>query len=181
MPEARLSASTSPRSVGELVGRLEKFTADLEERKLYPWAERFIMGYPLPPWQRPAVWTQDQMAQFITSIWMDVDLGSYLVNDQADYSHRPDGGLQTRYLSDVLLDGQQRLTALQGYVLSEFAVPDAQGLPCYWKDLSKVERRFFCNKTFSLSYVRTWDEAELRHIYNLRAFGGVRHSEDQRA
>lgn len=181
MPQARLSASTSPRSIAELITRYEKFTASDEERKLYPWADRFILGYPLAPWQRQVKWSIEQMAAFITSVWMDVDLGSYLVNDQVDYFDLKDGSLETRYLSDVLLDGQQRLTAIQSYLLSEFAVPDANGAPCYWRDLGKVERRFFGNKTFAMSRVCSWDEAELRHVYNLRAFGGVRHTDEERA
>lgn len=181
MPQDRISASTSPRQIGELLGRMEKFTADDTERKMYPWAERFIMGYPLAPWQRPVVWTAEQMSQFITSIWMDVDLGSYLVNDVVEYIPLNDGSLECQYLSDVLLDGQQRLSAIEAYVLNRVAVPDANGVPSYWSELSKVERRFFCNKTFSMSRVASWDEELLRHVYNLRAFGGVRHSEDQRA
>jgi hypothetical protein len=181
MPQVSMSASTSPRSVGELVGRFEKFTANDEERLLYPWADRFVMGYPLAPWQRVVRWSHEQMAAFITSIWMDVDLGSYLVNDIIEFTSKPGEKLVSQYLSDILLDGQQRLTALQLYLLNEFQVPDANGNPCFWDDLGKTERRFFCNKTFSMSRVQSFDEAELRKVYNLRAFGGVAHAPEERA
>ncbi len=181
MPEAQLSASTSPRMIGELIGRLERYSQSEKERAMYPWADRFVMGYPLAPWQRQLKWSTEQMVAFITSIWMDVDLGSYLVNDQVEYFQLTGGGLVTRYLSDILLDGQQRLTALEEYLYNAFPVPDAQGQPCYWRDLSRRERRFFTSKIFSQSHVRSWDEKQLRLVYNLRAYGGVPHTAEERA
>ncbi len=45
MPVAQLLVTTSPRTVGDLLDRLERFTACEEARKQYPWAERFVMGY----------------------------------------------------------------------------------------------------------------------------------------
>ncbi len=121
------------------------------------------------------------MAGFISSIWTNADLGTYLVNGEVDHIERPDGQLEARYLSFVLLDGQQRLTAIERYVFNEFPVPDIEGKLCFWRELGRAERRLFSNRVFALSQVRSWDEAELRHVHNLRAFGGVRHTEDQRA
>ena len=84
-------------------------------------------------------------------------------------------------LSDVLLDGQQRLSAIQSYLLGEFAVPDAQGIACFWQDLSRVERRKFGSKVFSRAVVHSWDEDELRRVYDLRSFGGTPHQDHERA
>ena len=177
MPSAVLDTNSSPRSIGELIGRLEDYTANQEKwHAEYCWATRFIMGYPLPSWQRPLVWTEEQKIRFITSIWEEVDVGSYLVNDQFEF----EGGVY-REFSEVLLDGQQRLSALQSYLLSEFPVPDRNGIPCYWNELSRVERRFFSNKTFARAGVRTWDEKQLRRAYDLRSFGGTPHKESERA
>lgn len=86
MPKAEIRANTAPRTIGELLYRMEDFSKDEESyRAMYPWAERFVMGYPLPEWQRPLVWTETQKVRFITSLWMEVDVGSYLVNDVCDY------------------------------------------------------------------------------------------------
>lgn len=177
MPSAVLDTRSSPRTVGELIGRLEEYSQNQEKwHTEYPWASRFVMGYPLPSWQRPLVWTQEQKVRFITSLWEEVDVGSYLLNDQFEFEN----GVY-REFSEVLLDGQQRLSALQSYVLSEFPVPDAEGKPCYWNELSRVERRFFSNKTFARAGVRSWDEKQLRRAYDLRSFGGTPHKESERA
>lgn len=177
-----LSSTTAPRTVFELLSRLESFEKEESaQRALYPWAERFVLGYPLPDWQRPRVWSREQNVRFITSMFQDVDLGTYLVNAACDYIECEGQPLQTRKFSDILLDGQQRLNALQGYVKNEFSVPDAQGAPCYWQELGVIERRKFAHKAFNRSTVRSWDETELRCIYDLRSFGGTAHTEDQRA
>ena len=179
MPKATLHANISPRSVDELVGRLEKYTANPAQwHAEYPWAPRFVMGYPLAPWQRELKWKPEQKVRFITSLWEDVDVGSYLVNDQFEFDEKT---RTYRKLSEVLLDGQQRLTALQEYLYGDFAVPDGNGILCFWPELSRVERRFFESKIFSRAAIRSWDEEELRRVYNLRAYGGTPHEEHERA
>lgn len=126
MPSDALNASSEKLTIGELVGRLEVF--DEEGGGMYPWATRFAMGYPLPSFQRPLVWTLAQKVRFITSIWAGTDLGSYLVNDTYLLEAGP-GGKAFRRLSEALLDGQQRLTAMEEYLRGTFEVPDAQGVP----------------------------------------------------
>lgn len=181
MPQTTIRATTSPRMVNELLHRLENFTGDTSERALYPWADRFVMGYPLASWQRQPVWTMEQQVRFITSLWEEVDVGSYLVNDMFDYITPETGQPCGREFSDILLDGPQRLSALENYVLNVFPVPDAKGVLCFWEELSRVERRIFGNRTFSRSAVQSWDEKDLRRIYDLRAFGGTPHDENERA
>jgi hypothetical protein len=182
MAKPSFSTVTAPRTLYELLNRLQQFEAEeQQQRALYPWAERFVMGYPLPEWQRPQVWAPEQSARFITSIYQEMDLGSYLVNDVFDYIEVKGKYLETRKFSDILLDGQQRLSALQGYVKNEFPVADEQGVLCYWHELGVVERRRFSNKAFNRSTVQSWDEGHLRSIYDLRSFGGTSHEEHQRA
>ncbi len=114
------------------------------------------MGYPLPQWQRPLVWTDDQKAKFITSLWMEIDVGSYLVNDVFECLKIKGQTIDVyREFSDILLDGQQRLSSLKDYLLGKFSVPDASGIETCWTDLSKVERRQFCNQTFSRAIVNS--------------------------
>ena len=183
MPQTTIRANTTPRTIGELLSRFEDFCKDEEKvRSNYPWADRFVMGYPLPKWQRPLVWSQEQKIKLITSLWMEVDIGSYLINDVFEMVKVDDKFTdELKEFSDILLDGQQRLSAMQDYFTDQFSVPDKDGVPVRWSYLSKVERRLFSNQTFSRSTVQSWDEAELRRIYDLRSFGGTAHTEEQRA
>ncbi len=178
MPHDVINARTRALSIGELLGRLEAFTENqLSGAYKYPWATRFAMGYPLPSWQRPLVWTPMQKVRFIYSIWSGGEIGSYLVNDIFEFV----GDDQTREFTDVLLDGQQRLTTLEEYVTDRFAVPDREGTLRFWSELPPPERRRFARHQFSQATVSSWDEKLLRLAYDLRAFGGTAHNEDQRA
>lgn len=78
------------------------------------------------------------------------DLGSYLVNDWYAYADRA-GAFAIN--SEVLLDGRQRLTALEGYLLGEFGVPDESGQVRYWSELGNDERRHFLNMLFAQARV----------------------------
>ncbi|GLO12116.1 hypothetical protein PPUJ20028_06970 [Pseudomonas putida] len=179
MPQNHLASTLYMHQVHTLASNLEKFSADpAKARAQYPWAIRFAMGHPLAPWQRPAVWIDEQKVRFITSIWMGADLGSYLVNEWYAYADRT-GAFAIN--SEVLLDGQQRLTALEGYLLGEFGVPDALGQVRFWSELGNAERRRFLNMPFAQARVHSDDETALRQAYDLRAFGGTPHTEDQRA
>ena len=189
MPTASLEATVHNLSIGELLGRLERFTTGSEGPEMFPWATRFAMGYPLPDWQRPLVWTEAQKVRFIESLWAGVDVGTYMVNDVYAFVNLGargthfvgEQGTHYKKLSEVLLDGQQRLTALEDYLYNRFAVPDANGVLRYWKDLPRVERRRFSGQHFAKATVASWDETFLRRAYDLRAFGGTPHTEAQRA
>ncbi len=181
MPRDELDANLHNVCVSELMGRLERFTSGEEGAHMHPWATRFAMGYPLPSWQRPLVWTEEQKVRFIQSMWAGVDIGSYLINDVYEYVKVGEDFTHFRLHSEILLDGQQRLTALEDYLFNRFAVPDAHGVPRFWRELGRVERRRFGMLHFAKATVRSWDEAYLRKAYDLRAFGGTPHTEDQRA
>lgn len=182
MPADTLEAKSSRLSIGELLGHYEAFcNEEGAGAAMFPWATRFAMGFPLPSWQREHTWTQAQNERFILSIWCGVDLGSYLVNDNWEFSKNPDGTPCYREFSEALLDGQQRLTCLELYITNQFAVPDASGNPTYWKDIPKIERMRFTKATFVKATVSSWDESVLRRVYDLRAFGGTAHNDSQRA
>ena len=178
MPQKQLDATLYMFQVDMLAVNLEAYAADpARAHAKYPWAARFAMGHPLAPWQRPAVWTEEQQVRFITSIWMGSDLGSYLVNGWYEFA---DGGAY-ELNSEVLLDGQQRLTALESYLLGKFGVPDADGCARYWAEVGDKERKRFLAMPFAQARVHSGDEAALRKVYDLRAFGGTPHTEDLRA
>lgn len=182
MPADVLDARVSNLCVSEVIGRFERFTSGGSDGpEMYPWTDRFVMGFPLPAWQRPLVWTPEQKVRFIQSIWSGVDVGSYMVNDQYEFINLGREGTHYREFSEILLDGQQRLSAIEGYLLNEFAVPDVGGTPRYWGDLPKIERRRFGSHHFARANIKSWDEHQLRLAYDLRAFGGTAHTDDQRA
>ena len=182
MPLDILDAKVSTLSISEVIGRLERFTAGGSDGpEMYPWADRFVMGFPLPSWQRPLVWTREQKVRFIASIWSGVDIGSYMVNDQYKFIGIGTDKVHYQKFSEVLLDGQQRLNAIQGYLLNEFSVEDATGVARYWSDLPRRERRRFGGFHFARANIKSWDEGMLRLAYDLRSFGGTAHTEDQRA
>lgn len=123
----------------------------------------------LPPFQRPAVWTQEQQVRFIESVWNGYDIGRYVVYQP----HHPEFSRFT----DCVIDGQQRIRAILAYVNSEFPV-----LGYRWSELPRVDKRRFEMITFNRACIReTMSEAQLRDMYNRMNYGGTPHTEDQRA
>ena len=125
-----------------------------------------VMGYVLPSFQRPLIWTEEQNISLIESIWKGVSIGTYTFNRSRDL----------RNFDNYLLDGQQRLHAIQKYIEDGFKV-----YGYFWSELTDVDRRFFESFHFCsyITYIQT--EQELRDHYNMLNFSGVRHTEDQKA
>lgn len=135
-------------------------------------------GYVVPPFQRPLVWTPEQSRAFVESAWLGFHLGTIVVNDASD-------GLDEhgRFLrcDKWLIDGQQRLTAINAYVADAFALFEGTEHEHRWSDLNISEKRRFGRIQIGISLLRTDDEERLRRLYNLMAYGGTPHAEDQRA
>lgn len=179
MPISRMMTHTSPRTVQGLFMSLEKFQTNPDAvRNRYPWATRFVCGMPLAPWQRPVVWDDDMQSRFIDSIWRYVDTGSYMVNA---WWNLVNGDTQMAYLSDIVLDGQQRLTSIERYFKDEIPATAADGRKLLWSQISALDHRIFHNCVFPRTEINTNDEMLLRECYDIRAFSGVRHTPDQRA
>lgn len=140
-------------------------------KEAYPWADRMLGRFPLPTWQRQLVWSESQKRSFIESVFMGYDLGSVMINDYEDI-----GGGKTRPMSDILIDGQQRVSALLAFVNNEF---DYEGF--YWRDLNRRERRRFLEREMGKKTTRCFDEAELKKVYNHLNFSGTNHTADQMA
>jgi uncharacterized protein with ParB-like and HNH nuclease domain len=115
----------------------------------------------LPPFQRPAVWSEAQQARFIESLWNHLPIGAYVVNRSEDYNSPFDCWL---------LDGQQRVTAVLAYVVDAFQVYGHR-----WSDLSVPERRSFENRTFTCLETDLDDLALLEDVYDRLAYGGTPH------
>lgn len=130
-------------------------------------ATRAVMGFYLPTWQRDLVWTERQMISFIESAWRGINLGTYTYNQAA---------LGSPY-DNLLIDGQQRMTAIERYLDDQFPV-----FGWRWSEVTIVDRRIWEMSVAFASYVTTTeDEDYLRGYYNLMNFGGVPHRESERA
>jgi hypothetical protein len=132
---------------------------------------RRVLGFPLPTWQRQPTWSNEQMARFITSVYRGVHLGIFVYNQSISKPH----------LNGLLVDGQQRLMAIETYLANELAVAGEDGVERTWNDLTDEEQRNFTRMSFGFSIVECDDEQELVELYKMMAYGGTPHAEDERA
>lgn len=131
-----------------------------------PPTDRMVFGFRIPPWQRGFVWTKEQDIAFIESLWKGVPVGTFsYVQNNCDVT---DG---------YLIDGQQRIYALEKYIKGEFPV-----FGYYYDEVTVVDKRFFAFSTsFPCYIVSSSDETFLKEYYNLMNFGGTSHNKDERA
>lgn len=132
-----------------------------------PHGLRTIMGYNLPIWQRGLVWTQAQKIAFIESAWRGIPLGTFTYNE-ADIGSP---------LDNLLIDGQQRLHAVEEYLDDKFPV-----FGWKWSELTDADRRGWTLTLVFASYKTTTEDEEfLKSYYDLMNFGGTAHKETERA
>lgn len=129
-------------------------------------ASRRVLGFALPDFQRGVVWNEQMQISFIESVWKGVPIGTYSINIVCD-DDKFDG---------LVIDGQQRLTAIQRYVDDEFPVFGG-----FFSELDNVQKRRWNNSTFGSYITDSTDEAFLRNYYNTLNYGGVAHKENERA
>ena len=133
---------------------------------MFPRGPRVVMGFQLPEWQRPLVWSTGQKISFIESLWKGVPVGTWTFNRS----------YKNRKLDDLLIDGQQRLNAIECYLDDGFSV-----LGYHFSEVTRIDRRFFDCLTFPSYITETEDEEYLKGYYNMMNFSGTAHTEDQRA
>jgi len=141
-----------------------------EIRQHYPAQTRWVCGRPLPDWQRPLLWSDAQCIRFIESAWLGLHLGIYVINGLL-YD-----GQVFNPLSFLVIDGQQRLHALERYIHDEFPVFGHR-----WSALSAVEQRRFQNIPFACAETSIRDDRLLREVYDRLNFSGTPHTEQDRA
>lgn len=138
------------------------------ESKTDAMGRRMIMGYALPAWQRGLVWTPEQSTKLLESAWRGLNIGTYTVNQSPSYGGEFD---------NLLIDGQQRMWALQQYFEDAFPVFGYR-----WSEVTEADKRsFLMSRHFSSYLTKTDDESYLREYYNMMNFGGVAHKESERA
>lgn len=142
-----------------------------------PQGLRTIMGFAIPEWQRPLVWTTDQKIKFIESAWYGINLGTYTYQ-RYDYlrGHDAQGNAIPSPYNGFLIDGQQRMSALQDYLDGQFEVFGAK-----WSELDRSDQRSFeITRHFSCYISRFQTEAEMIEMYERLSFGGTPHTEADR-
>lgn len=133
-----------------------------------PLGRRTVCGFVIPKFQRGLVWTPAQNVALIESVWKGIPIGTYAINRKI--GNVPD------HLQNIVIDGQQRLHAIELYLSGQLEVFGGT-----YDDLDKVQKRFFDCKHFARYETKTSDEAYLRDYYNLMNFGGTVHTEGDRA
>lgn len=124
----------------------------------------------IPDYQRDLVWTLDQKINLIKSIFAGADIGTiYFARQRYDEnSHKLD------ITTFNVIDGQQRLNAINEYVNDGFKVNDLK-----FSELPQEDKRAFLLWNKCARYVVLFEpsrEMELDIYFNLN-FGGTRHSE----
>lgn len=128
------------------------------------WDGRRILGYRLPEWQRPARWDDPRASRYIESIYLGANVGHYMLN-----------ATQEAEFDQILLDGQQRLSAVERYVRGELAVPGEDGVPRFWPDLSEPEQAAFYRIALPCIDTSYADWNLLREAYDRHNFSGTPH------
>jgi hypothetical protein len=134
------------------------------------WTGRRVMGFKLPEWQRKERWSDDQCENFIESIYLGANIGQFMVN----LTVKPE-------FDRILLDGQQRLRALERYLADEISVPGEDGVPVFWSELENAERAHLYRIGFPWLATEYLSEDTLAEAYNRHNFGGTAHLETEKA
>lgn len=127
-----------------------------------------LCGHVIPDFQRGLCWTEDQNLALIDSIFRGIPIGTYAVNFSIDQ-------LPPR-LTNILLDGQQRLNALSLFWEDKLTYRGYK-----WSELNRPQQGILNRVMFPQMRTNTKDEAEARTYYNAMNFGGVDHTEEERA
>lgn len=133
---------------------------------------RYICGYPIPLFQREAVWGESSKVAFIESVYMGLPIGTLTIHD-IDWER--DEPIPLR-MSGWLIDGQQRLRAIEEYIHSKFKVFDL-----YYLELTNREQKQFKQTPLNHYRVAIWDESKIKDLYNRMNFGGVAHTSNEKA
>ena len=130
--------------------------------------ERALRGFYLPPFQRPEVWTPFQKARFVESLFLGTYAGVYVVTEW-DWRAKGDRKPQSGWL----IDGQQRLTALDDFVEGRIAVFDG----VRFADLDPRQNRRFLTTPFPCITIPGNVPLEsLRTLYDRLNYGGTPHT-----
>jgi uncharacterized protein with ParB-like and HNH nuclease domain len=168
-PKPLMFAQSMAFGIDHLFYHWEKERSTSQEAWYNPLHRPMLCGFVIPEFQRDLVWNRDQKRALIESIWRGIPIGSYSVNFSVCKTLPP-------ALTNIVIDGQQRLETLRSYWSNEF---DYKGH--YWQDLSELDQRYFIRGQFPQQRTDSEIEAEVRDYYNALNFGGTAHKQNERA
>jgi Uncharacterized conserved protein len=175
-PEKTMHGHSRAWDLDHLYSQMTRGPDPSRDALVYP-GQEWLMGYALPPFQRPVVWDEERMVRFVESAIRGVHLGRFVYNNAKDAPMERVDGREVFHRTDRwLVDGQQRLTALERYFNDAFPV-----FGLLWSEVGERDRRRLLRTPFEAEEVSLTDETELRELYDLMNFGGIAHSPDQRA
>jgi hypothetical protein len=173
LPSRLINGSQSAICLSDLM----RDRSDEYEHLFHPGQER-LGHYYLAPFQRPPVWTEAQSARLIESIHLGIAIGSFVVSICG--SHDIKTGLFP-YTSEWIIDGQQRMRAIDKYLKDGLRVFLGTSAEHSWNELSRTQQRCFMMTPVSFIVLGRMSEDELRDVYDRLNFGGTAHTEEQRA
>jgi hypothetical protein len=147
--------------------RCEEAGAPNAARRFYnPLGRRTLCGFVIPDFQRGLVWSTAQQQALIASVWRGIPIGTYSLNFSTD--DLPDD------LTNIVIDGQQRLNALRAYWDDEFSY-----LGYKWSEVSELDQRVFSRGQFPQARTSSRKRAEVIEYYTAMNFGGTQHTADE--
>lgn len=174
LPQKLIEGTTSSRTLSDLMREREP-----QYEKLFQAEDLEQLGhYYVAPFQRPAVWSLDQARRLNESVHLGISIGSVVVS--AEGRHDSATGKYPR-TADWIIDGQQRMRSLQAYMKEGLRIFVDTPHEHAFDELERPQQRSFENTTIGYIRLDHCSEEALREMYNRLNFGGVAHTEDQRA
>ena len=125
----------------------------------------------IPEYQRDLVWSDKQKVNLIKSIMTGVPIGTFVFARQA-YDKQTLKKLPTRIY--YLLDGQQRLNAIKGFLDNEFAMDGY-----FFNDLPYLDKRTFIDfHNFGSMIINEPTLEQELDFYLTLNFGGTAHTKE---
>ena len=169
-PKPLMFAQSMAFGIDHLFYAFEKVRAGERNDSWYnPLDRPMLCGIVVPDFQRAKVWTMEQNRALIESVWRGIPIGTYSVNFSVGKTLPPE-------LTNILIDGQQRINALSLYWRGVFAFDGY-----FWPDLSDLDQRMFVRNNFPQQRTDSRDMNEVLEYYNAMNFGGTDHTEEDRA
>lgn len=179
LPEPAFRGTTSSRCIEDFMRPREP-----QYERMFKPGQETLGHYYLPPFQRPAAWTETQSARLIESVFLGIAIGSIIVSDCGRaYKTRVGDEVISRFpdSADWIIDGQQRMRAIAAYLADELTVFRGTGAEHRFSQLERRDQRRFLGTPAGFITLEAMPEDDLRRVYDLMNFGGTKHTEDQRA
>ena len=174
LPKKLIEGTTSSRTLSDLMREREP-----QYEHMFHGEDLEQLGhYYVAPFQRPAVWTVEQARRLNESVHLGISIGSVVVSAEGRHDTATN---KYPHTADWIIDGQQRLRALKSYMKEGLRIFVGTPYEHAFDELDRPQQRLFESTT--IGYIRLDEVSEdvLREMYNRLNFGGVAHTEDQRA